>query len=151
MNTNLLIYIVFGALVVLAVWLVLMEIRLRKLFRGKKAENLEDILKNFGEDLKNLQAGREKTEAYLKKAEERLRRSLKKVGVVRFNPFGDVNGNNQSFSIAFLDESGSGAVISCLYTRDNIKVYAKPVKEYKSEYTLTPEENKAIEKTYDDK
>ena len=151
MNTNLLIYIAFGGLVILAVWLVLMEIRLRKLFRGKKAENLEDILKNLGEDLKNLQAGREKTDAYLKEVEERLKRSLKKVGVVRFNPFGEASGNNQSFSMAFCDESGSGAVISCLYMRDNIKVYAKPVKEYKSEYTLTPEENQAIEKIYDEK
>ncbi len=49
--------------------------------------------------------------------------------------------------MAFLDEGGNGAVISALYTRDNIKVYAKPVQSYKSEYSLTGEENEAIKKT----
>ena len=104
------------------------------------------MLQNLGEELKKLDLSREKTDAYLKKAEERLKKSLKQVGIVRFNPFGET-GSNQSFSMAFLDERGNGAVISTLYTRDNIKVYAKPVTEYKSEYTLTPEEEEAIKRT----
>ncbi len=124
-----------------------MEIRLRKLFRGKKAGDLEEIFHSLSEDLRNLQISREKTEEYLKEAEGRIKKSLKKIGIVRFNPFGEVAGSNQSFSIAFLDENGSGAVISALYIRDKIRTYAKPVEKYKSEYTLTPEEEEAIKKT----
>jgi hypothetical protein len=146
MNTTLILCIAIGCFVLLAVWLGLMEWRLKKIFRGKKARGLEDVLKSLGEDLKNLHVNQEKTEKYLKEVEERLKKSLKQVGMVRFNPFGE-SGSNQSFSIAFLDECGNGAVISTLYTRDNIKTYAKPIKEYESEHALTPEEEEAIRRT----
>ncbi len=146
MNTNLILYIAIACFVLLAAWMALMELRLKKLFRGKKAGDLETVLQNLGEELKNLSLSREKTDVYLKEVEERLKKSLKQVGVVRFNPFRET-GSNQSFSMAFLDEGGNGAVISALYIRDNIKVYAKPVQSYKSEYSLTGEENEAIKKT----
>ncbi len=146
MNTNLILYIAIGCFVLLAAWMTLMELRLKKLFRGKKAGDLEEVLQKLGEELKKLSLSREKTDVYLKEVEERLKKSLKKVGVVRFNPFRET-GSNQSFSMAFLDEGGNGAVISALYTRDNIKVYAKPVQSYKSEYSLTGEENEAIKRT----
>ncbi len=148
MNTNIILYVSVGCVVLLAVWLGLIELRLKKLFRGKKAGDLEEVMQSLGEDLKNLHISREKTENYLKEVEERLKKSLKRVGIVRFNPFkgSSGQGSNQSFSIALLDEQGDGAVISALYTRDNIKVYAKPVIEYKSEYSLSEEENEAIRK-----
>lgn len=149
MNTNLILYIIIGFLAILAGWLGFLELRLKKLFRGKKAGDLETVLQNLGEELKKLNLSREKTDVYLKEVEERLKKSLKQVGIVRFNPFGagSGQGSNQSFSIAFLDEVGNGAVISTLYSRDNIKTYAKPIKEYKSEHTLTPEEEEAIRRT----
>jgi hypothetical protein len=56
-------------------------------------------------------------------------------------------GSSQSFSLALLDENGSGAVISAIYSREGIRVYAKPIKEGKSEQALTPEEEEAIWKT----
>lgn len=146
MNTNVILYMAIGCFILLAGWLGFTEMRLKKLFCGKKAGDLENVLKSIGEDLKNLHSNREKTENYLGSVEERLRKSLKQVGIVRFNPFGE-SGSNQSFSIALLDEKGDGAVISTLYTRDNIKTYAKPIKEYKSEHNLTPEEEEAIWKT----
>ncbi len=147
MNINIFLYITIGCLFLLAGWLGYTEWRFKKLFRGKKAADLESIFRSFSEDLKNLRLSQEETEDYLKEVEERLKKSLKKVGIVRYNPYGEIVGSNQSFSIAFLDEKGNGAVISTLYTRDNIKTYAKPIKEYKSEHTLTPEENEAIWKT----
>ena len=146
MNTNFILYITIGITILLAAWLGLIEWRLKKLFRGKKAGDLEGVLYSLGEDLKNLNLNQEKTEKYLKEVEERLRKSLKQVGIVRFNPFNDT-GSNQSFSIALLDENGDGVVISTLYSRDNIKTYAKPIKAYKSEHNLTPEEEEAIKRT----
>ena len=149
MNTNLILYISGGCFILLAIWLTFMELRLKKLFRGKKADDLENVLQTLAEDLKNLQVSAEKTEKYLKEVEERLKKSLKQVGMIRFNPFNEAAGSNQSFSIAFCDELGNGAVVSALYTRDNIKVYAKPVKEYKSEQALSPEESEAIRRSKD--
>jgi len=67
------------------------------------------------------------------------------VGVVRFNPF-TAQGGNQSFAAAFLDEQGSGVVLSTLYARDRVGVYAKPVDNGSSSFELTEEEKEAISK-----
>ena len=65
------------------------------------------------------------------------------MGVVRYNPFSDT-GSDQSFSIALLDSDNNGMVITSLYSRDGNRVYAKPVKNNVSEYSLSNEEKEAI-------
>jgi hypothetical protein len=71
-----------------------------------------------------------------------------KMGLVRFNPFGDVGGN-QSFAVAFLDREKTGIVISSLYGREGTRLYAKPVQNGKSlkGYGFSKEEQDAIEKS----
>ncbi len=71
--------------------------------------------------------------------------SLQKVGVVRFNPFKDMGGD-QSFSIALLDSGNNGLVVSSIYSRDGNRVYTKPIKNGDSEYQLSNEEKEAIRK-----
>ncbi len=137
-------YIVFGvATLLLALWILLLEIRLRKVFKGKKAGELESVMAEITKNLKEISASEEETRKYLETVESRLRNSLQGVGVVRFNPF-ENSGSNQSFAIAFLDECGNGAVISSLYSREKVNVYAKPIKNSKSEYSLSKEEEEAI-------
>ena len=137
-------YIVFGvATLLLALWILLLEIRLRKVFKGKKAGELESVMAEITKNLKEISASEEETRKYLETVESRLRNSLQGVGVVRFNPF-ENSGSNQSFAIAFLDECGNGAVISSLYSREKVNVYAKSIKNSKSEYSLSKEEEEAI-------
>ena len=69
---------------------------------------------------------------------------IKKIAVVRFNPFSEL-GSNQSFSLAILDGNACGAVITSLFTRNENRVYAKPVKNGSSEFKLSEEEKKAID------
>ena len=67
--------------------------------------------------------------------------------MVRFNPFsGDGSGGNQSFAAAFLDEKGSGVVLSSLYARDRVGLYAKPIEKGASSFELTKEEKEALER-----
>lgn len=71
-------------------------------------------------------------------------RGLHKVGIVRFNPFKDVGGD-QSFSIALLNGKNNGLVISSLFTREGARVYSKSIENGKSEkHPLSQEEEKAI-------
>jgi hypothetical protein len=70
-------------------------------------------------------------------------RALQRVGIVRFNPFSDT-GSDQSFAIALLDGRGDGLVLSGLYSRGGVRIYAKPVVGGRSEYTLSNEEEQAI-------
>jgi len=72
------------------------------------------------------------------------------VGIIRFNPFSEVGGD-QSFSLALLNESNDGVVITSLYTRQENRVYGKPIKNGQSEYTLSEEEKQAIEKAKNSK
>jgi hypothetical protein len=72
--------------------------------------------------------------------------NIQNIGVVRFNPFKETGGG-QSFAIAMTDKEENGVIISSFYTRDRVNVFAKPLTQGLSEYTLTKEEQAAIKKT----
>lgn len=75
--------------------------------------------------------------------DQRARRSLQHIGLVRFNPFEDT-GSDQSFAIALLDDQRDGIVISSLHGRSNTRVFAKPVSDGGSPHHLSEEESQAI-------
>lgn len=129
--------------VILIIWIIRLEWRLKKLFRGKKAGDLEGIIHLIGDEIKNLDEARLRAEKITRQLDQRLKRSLKGAEVMRFNPFSN-SGSNQSFSIALVDEEGNGLVLTSLYARDNVSVYAKPIKNYNSEYELSHEEKEVI-------
>jgi hypothetical protein len=71
------------------------------------------------------------------------RHDLRRVGLVRFNPFEDTGGN-QSFALALLDADGDGIVLSSLHARGVTRVYAKAVSGGRPEATLSLEEAQAV-------
>ena len=79
-----------------------------------------------------------------------MRNNHSKIGVVRFNPFNDMGGN-QSFIIAMLDNKNNGFVISSLFVKDGNRVYTKTVKQGKSDYVLSKEEIEAINRAINSK
>jgi Protein of unknown function (DUF4446) len=127
------------------VFIVLLERRLARLTGGKRA-SLEETLAVLNRDMQEMHAFRAELERYLKLAEARLRGAVSGVGVVRFNPFREGHGGNQSFAAALLDEHGTGVVISTLYARERVGVYAKPLEGGRSSFELTDEEREAVEK-----
>lgn len=64
-------------------------------------------------------------------------------GVVRYSAFSDVGGD-QSFSLALVDERGNGALLSGLHGRGETRVYAKPLTQWRSSYSLSAEEQQAL-------
>ncbi len=70
---------------------------------------------------------------------------LRSVEILRFNPFAE-RGGDQSFSVAFLNKKGDGAIITSLYTKEGSRIYGKPVKEGKSTYSLSTEEKEVIKR-----
>jgi hypothetical protein len=109
---------------------------------GKNKEepkNIEELLAQFKKLKNDLRVISEEL-ADLKKQN---RFAVQKVGIVRFNPFREVGGD-QSFSLALLDENEDGAVITSHYTRKENRIYGKPIKAGQSEYPLSEEEREAI-------
>jgi hypothetical protein len=76
-------------------------------------------------------------------AEQVGRRSITRVGVVRYNPFEDT-GSNQSFALAMLDAKDDGFVISSLHSRQQTRLFLKQIAGGKADTTLSKEENEAI-------
>lgn len=109
--------------------------------RKKEPENLKEILAQF----KDLEKNFEELSQEIENLKKEGKFSIQKVGLVRFNPFSEV-GSDQSFSVALLDGNDDGVVITSLYSREGNRVYGKPIENGKSEYPLSNEEKKAIEK-----
>lgn len=133
------------AIIVGAVWVIKTEKRLRRFFIGKKAKDLEDTIVNLEEEISKLKKAKESAEKEIKEINIKLKKSIRGLETVRFNPFPD-QGSNQSFAIGMLNEEGNGVVLSSLYSRERMSVFAKPIKNGKSEYELTEEEENAIKK-----
>ena len=108
--------------------------------KKKEPENIMEVLEEFKKLKEEVQMASKKMEAI----KEKNTSALQKIGIIRFNPFKDMGGN-QSFSLALLDGRNTGLVISSLYTREGNRVYAKGIKEGRSEHPLSSEEKKAIE------
>lgn len=134
-----------AAIIVLLAWVVLLERRLGKLLSGKNAANLEDTIHANQSALTELFAFRSDVQAELGRLNDRMKKKIHGVKTLRFNPFaGTGSGGNQSFATAFLNEEGDGVVISSLYSREKVSVFAKPIKARASEFELTEEEKEVL-------
>ncbi|HEX8977230.1 MAG TPA: DUF4446 family protein [Solirubrobacteraceae bacterium] len=76
-------------------------------------------------------------------AESRLDGAIAYRALVRYDAYGEMSGR-QSTSIALLDASRSGVVLSSIHHRDQARLYAKQVHQGRGELELSPEENEAI-------
>ena len=76
-------------------------------------------------------------------AEAGLRTSLRFQGMVRYDAYRDMGGQ-QSWSIALLDGNQSGAVVTSLHARDHARVYLKQMVDGAPEQRLSPEEERAV-------
>ncbi len=103
-------------------------------------KNLEELLCQ----LKGLKQNFRKISKELENLKKESKFSVQKVGVIRFNPFKNLGGN-QSFSVALLDGNNDGIVITSFYSRDGNRIFGKPIRKGHSSHVLSEEEKKAIE------
>lgn len=142
-NPLILSYVLGALILILLGWIVHLELRLKKLLRGKRAVDLEEVMIDMGKSLDDLAGQHQELADFSADMDTRLRKAVQRVHTVRFNPFRD-HGGNQSFATCFLDDHGNGLVLSSLYSRDKVTVYAKPLIAGKSDFELSDEENEAI-------
>jgi hypothetical protein len=76
-------------------------------------------------------------------AEDRLDHAVAYRGVLRYDAYNEMSGR-QSASIALLDATRSGIVLSAIHHRDQARLYAKQVRDGESELELSPEEEEAV-------
>jgi Protein of unknown function (DUF4446) len=76
-------------------------------------------------------------------AEDRLDGAIAYRGLLRYDAYNEMSGR-QSTSIALLDSTRSGIVLSSIHHRDQARMYAKQVRDGQAELELSPEEAEAI-------
>jgi len=124
-----------------------LERHLRTLLTADSGANLEEMLESYLTQVQETASQVRDVNALARRLQGAARYSLQHMGVVRFNPFPDTGGD-QSFAVALVDAHGNGVVISSLHAREGTRVYAKPLKKWESEYSLTDEEKRAIAMAY---
>lgn len=115
---------------------------MKKIGNGK---NLEEDLENFMYKVDRVEKQNAEITNFCKNLDEDISKCIQKVGIVRYSAFKDT-GSDLSFAVALLDEKNNGIVFNGIYSREMSNIYAKPVENGKSKYTLSNEESEAIEK-----
>ena len=115
---------------------------MKKLGNGK---NIDENLKVYMDRVQKVEDLNKEIIQYCESLDKTVDTCIQKIGIVRYNAFKDV-GSNLSFTLALLNNNNNGVVLNGIYSRDNSNIYAKPIKDGKSEYILSDEEKEAKNK-----
>ena len=145
MNISLITGIIGVLLGLFSTWQILSLNKLRKnFFAGTKALDLESVIEGLRQELEDSRQRQLLAEDSLRKLQYNFGFAVQKVGMVRFNPFGD-GGGNFSFTIALLDQHNSGVIITSMHGREQNRIYTKKLEDGTCATKLTDEEEQAIQ------
>ncbi|OGG02782.1 hypothetical protein A2W14_06680 [Candidatus Gottesmanbacteria bacterium RBG_16_37_8] len=131
-------------LIILTVYLVKVKRHYHRLIEVSGKENLTEILDTILDKLSFNKSQIEEVNSKLENLALLGKSHIRKVGILRFNPFADTGGD-QSFVLSLLDETDTGVVLTSLHNRNSTRWYAKNVINGKGkDFDLTEEELKAI-------
>lgn len=116
---------------------------LRSALLGPDGADLEAMLARCLEESARALNRSDEFEARLQEQAETMRSSVQKIGLVRYDAYGDVSGT-QSFSLALLDDHLNGTLLTGLMGRNDGRCFSKIVLSGQSEQTLSEEENDAL-------
>ena len=114
-----------------------------QLLNDNSSQNVEEMLLEHLKERQELRTHIEQLDERVIALERKLQRSKRHVGLVRFDAFPDIGGN-QSFTLAVYDDNGDGAILSSIVGRADNKVYGKNLVNGKTGHNLTDEEQQAI-------
>jgi len=117
--------------------------KLDTLLEGGKIKSFKEVFLRQKERNSDLEGMIKEAFSKIKDLEEISKITIQKTGIVRFNPFNEMGGN-QSFAVAILDSDNNGFVISSLFVKEGNRVYAKAIKDGRSDHPLSDEEKQAI-------
>lgn len=131
--------------VIQAVKISRLEKKYRAFMDGVKVGNLEDLLLDMKKQMKIIAANNKEIMEQQKRIEEMSLNYLRGCGLVRYNAFQDTGGDF-SFSVALIDGKSNGVILTSIFSRDENRIYAKPLIRGQSTYELSKEEMLALKK-----
>lgn len=148
------IILIFGGLIVilLIAFLILlgkvisMNKRYKKfMLKLGEGKDLQEDLENYMYRVERVEKQNAEILGKITGLDKDLENCVQKVGILRYSAFQDT-GSDLSFTLALLDEHDNGVVFNGIYSREMSNIYAKPVENGKSKYTLSEEEQEAIKR-----
>jgi hypothetical protein len=141
-----------AAVAVLAVAIaLLLHVRLRRVRAAQHTllatggSDLVDFAVSLQGRIDGLHRSVDDLSAVLARLERRVDSTVSRLAVVRYDAY-EKSGGHQSASVALLDSSRSGVVLSAIQGRDYARIYVKELDDGRAAISLSPEEQEAVER-----
>jgi hypothetical protein len=147
-------WIAIGAAAAAAVALLIALLHFLTLRRVRKAQLVlvgdgKDDLVDFAVSLQaridDLHRAVDEVNAALAQIDRRVDDTVSKTAIVRYDAY-ENSGGHQSASVAMLDSSRTGVVLSAIQGRDYARIYVKELDRGRATVALSPEELEAVER-----
>jgi hypothetical protein len=112
---------------------------------GGTATDVVDFAVALQGRVDDLHAAVDEVAAGLSRVDRRVDGSVTNTAVVRYDAYEDTGGQ-QSASLALLDQTRTGVVVSAIQGRDYARVYVKELDHGRASLALSPEELEAVER-----
>jgi hypothetical protein len=137
---------VVGIGIALALHVRLLRLRAAQLtLLGTGGKDLVDFAVSLQGRIDGLHRTVDEVTAALSRLERRVDSSVSRLAVVRYDAY-EQTGGHQSASVALLDSSRSGVVLTAIQGRDYARIYVKELDSGRAAVSLSPEEQEAVER-----
>jgi hypothetical protein len=147
-------WIALGAAAAAAVALVVALVHYLTLRRVRQAQlvllgggkgDLVDFAVSLQARIDDLHRAVDEAGAALTRVDRRVDDTVSKTAIVRYDAY-ENSGGHQSASVAMLDSSRTGVVLSAIQGRDYARIYVKELDRGRASVALSPEELEAVER-----
>ncbi|MEX0675070.1 MAG: DUF4446 family protein [Gaiellaceae bacterium] len=133
---------------VAAVWALVLLRRARaaqSVLLGGGTQDLVDFAVSLQARIDDLHSSVDEVAGGLGRVDRRVDDCLQKSSIVRYDAYEEAGGH-QSASVAFLDSTRTGIVLSAIQGRDYARIYVKELDHGRASIALSPEEQEAVER-----
>jgi hypothetical protein len=131
-----------------AVWALVLLRRARaaqSVLLGGGTQDLVDFAVSLQGRIDDLLGSVDEVAGGLGRVDRRVDDCLQKSSIVRYDAYEEAGGH-QSASVAFLDSTRTGIVLSAIQGRDYARIYVKELDHGRATIALSPEEQEAVER-----
>ena len=123
-----------------------MKKRQLKLSEQLAGRNAEDLLYDVMEEESGIKREIHSVKSEISNLKEKQNKCFDKVKIIRYHTTAD-NEAKLSYSVGISNENGDGLVITGLQYRQGCNMYYKQIKEGVSDYALSVEEQRSLDRT----
>jgi hypothetical protein len=117
----------------------------QKVLLGGRKQDIVDFAVSLQGRIDDVLRTVDEIAAGLSRVDRRVDGAVSRTSIVRYDALSDAGGH-QSASLAMLDSSRTGVVISAIQGRDYARIYVKEIDQGRAPVALSPEEREAVER-----